>query len=181
MVFRATSPRYRDLRRTVELTRRPESHGRFNTGDFGAVYVSREPGTACQELCRRLARAGEDLDRVHPRSIFVLEVCLQVVADIRTAKSLSSWSLTEADVAADEMRLCQEMGASAIRRGYEAVRWHAATGAGESLAIYIDHMRPKSRVQIVAEHALTREMLSELQQGAQVTALVPELLSYSLL
>ena len=181
VVFRATSPRYRDLHRTVEITRRAESHGRFNTAEFGAVYVSREPDTACQELRRRLARAGEDLERVHPRSIFVLDIHLHIVADIRTAKSLSLWGLTVDDVNADEMERCQEMAAVAMRLGCEAVRWNAATGMGESLALYVDHLNPGSRVQFAEEYPLTREMLSELQRGAQVTALIPELLGYSLL
>jgi RES domain-containing protein len=181
VAFRVTSPRYRDLRRTAEITRHPESHGRFNTAEFGAVYVSREPGTACQELRRRLARAGEDLERVHPRSIFVLDVHLHVVADIRTAKSLELWGLTADDVKGDEMERCQEMAAVATRLGYEAVRWNAATGAGESLALYIDQLIPDSQVRIAAEHPLTREMLSELQRGTEVTVLIPELLCYSLL
>jgi RES domain-containing protein len=181
VVFRATSPRYRDLYRTAEITRHAESHGRFNTAEFGAVYVSREPGTACQELRRRLARAGEDLDRVHPRSIFVLDVHLHVVADIRTVKSLALWGLTADDVNANEMERCQKMAAVTVQLGYEAVRWNAATGMGESLALYVDHLRPGSRVRIAAEYPLTREMLSDLQRGAHVTTLIPELLGYSLL
>jgi RES domain-containing protein len=181
LVFRVTSPRYRDLHRTAEITKRAESHGRFNTAEFGAVYVSREPGTACQELRRRLARAGADLDRVHPRSIFVLDVHLHAVADIRTAKSLALWGLTADDVNADDMGHCQAMAAVATQLGYEAVRWNAATGEGESLALYVGQLRPDSQVRIAAEHPLTREMLSEMQRGTQVAALIPELLDYSLL
>lgn len=181
VVFRVTSPRYRDLHRTAEITQLAESHGRFNTAAFGAVYVSREPGTACQELRRRLARAGEDLERVHPRSIFVLDVHLHVVADIRSARSLALWDLTADDVNTNEMERCQEMAAVATQLGYEAVRWNAATRVGESLALYVNHLRPVSRVRIAAEHSLTREMLSELQRGTEVTVLVPELLRYSLL
>lgn len=179
VVFRVTSPRYRDLHRTAEITRHAESHGRFNTAEFGAVYVSREPGTACQELRRRLARAGEDLERAHPRSIFVLDVHLHVVADIRTVKSLAVWGLTVEDVRADDMERCQEMAVVAARHGYEAVRWNAATGVGESLALYVDHMKSGSQVRIATEYPLSREMLSELQSGVQVAALIPELSSYS--
>lgn len=180
-VFRATSPRYRDLHRTAEITRRAEAHGRFNTAELGAVYVSREPETACEELRRRLKRAGEDLERVHPRSIFVLDVHLHAVADVRTTEGLAAWGLTARDIDADEIDRCQEIAAVAARLGYEAVRWCSATGTGESLALYVDHLRPDSRVQIVDEFPLTREMLGELKRSTPVTALIPELLHYPLL
>jgi RES domain-containing protein len=180
-VFRATSPRYRDLHRTAEITRRAEARGRFNTAEVGAVYVAREPDTACEELRRRLARAGETLERVHPRSVFVLDIHLRAVADIRTAEQLAAWGLTTADIGAAEMARCQEMASVAVQLGNEAVRWRSATGVGESLALYVDHLRPGSRIQIVGEHALTREMLHELQRGTPLTALLPELLRQPLL
>lgn len=180
-VFRATSPRYRDLHHTAEITRRAEAQGRFNAAEVGAVYVAREPDTACEELRRRLARAGETLERVHPRSVFVLDIHLRTVADIRTAEQLALWGLAVADIGADEMARCQEMASVAVRLGCEAVRWRSATGAGESLALYVDHLQPGSRIEIVAEHALTREMLREMQQGTPITVLIPELLRQSLL
>ena len=175
VVFRATSPRYRDLHRTAAITRQPYALGRFNTPEFGAVYVSREPDTACEELRRRLQRAGENLEQVHPRSIFVLDIHLHQVADIRTVEDLAAWGLTPDDIRADEMTRCQEVAVVTVRLGYEAVRWRSATGTGESLALYVDRLRPGSRVQITDEFRLTREMLSALQRGTPVTALIPEL------
>lgn len=181
VVFRATSPRYRDLHRTTAITRQPYALGRFNTPEFGAVYVSREPATACEELRRRLGRAGENLEQVHPRSILVLDIHLHQVADIRTTENLAVWGLTPVDIRAGEMKRCQEMAAVAVRLGHEAVRWRSATGTGESLALYVDQLRPGSRVQIANEFPLTREMLSELQRGTPVTALIPELSRLGLL
>ena len=175
IVFRATSPRYRDLHRTAAITRQPYALGRFNTPEFGAVYVSREPDTACEELRRRLGRAGESLEQVHPRSIFVLDIHLHQIADIRTVEDLAAWGLAPSDIGADDMKRCQEMAAVAVRLGYEAVRWRSATGAGESLALYVDQLRPGSRIELTDEFPLTREMLSELQRGTPVTALIPQL------
>lgn len=181
VVFRATSPRYRDLHRTAAITRRAYALGRFNSPEFGAVYVSREPDTACEELRRRLERAGENLEQVHPRSVFVLDIHLHQVADIRTTENLAAWGLTPDDIRTDEMKRCQEMAVVAVRLSHEAVRWRSATGTGESLALYIDQLRPGSRVQITREFPLTREMLSELQRGMAATVLVPELSRYALL
>lgn len=181
VVFRATSPRYRDLHRTAEITRLEWARGRFNTAEYGAVYVAREPDTACDELRRRLERSGESLERVHPRSVFALEIHLHAVADIRTVDGLTAWGLTPGDVHAGELDRCQEVASVAVRLGYEAMRWRSATGTGESLALYVDHLRPGSRVQVRAEHELTRDMLRALQQGARVTALIPEFSQYPLL
>lgn len=181
LVFRATSPRYRDLHRTAAITRQPYALGRFNTPEFGAVYVSREPDTACEELRRRLGRAGENLEQVHPRSIFVLEIHLHQIADIRTVEDLATWGLAPGDIRAHDMTRCQEMATVTVRLGYEAVRWRSATGTGESLALYVDQLRPGSRVQITNEFPLTRVMLGELQRGAPITALIPELSRYALL
>lgn len=58
--------------------------GRFNTTDLGAVYVSREPDTAIEELRRGAEVAGV-----------------------------------------------------AARLGAEAIRWPSATGAGQSIAVFI--------------------------------------------
>jgi RES domain-containing protein len=123
VVFPVTSPRYRDLHSTALITQQPFALGRFNTAECGAVYVAREPETACEELRRRLQRAGETLEHVHPRSIFVLDIHLHAVADIRTRENLIAWGLTANDVAADDMKRCQNMARTAAQLGYEAVRW----------------------------------------------------------
>jgi len=46
--------------------------GRFNTSTIGAVYASREPNTAAEELRRRASRDGVSLRDMHPRSVLVL-------------------------------------------------------------------------------------------------------------
>ena len=56
LAFRATSPRYSDLHKTAAMSR--VHPGRFNTTDVGAVYVSRAPDMAIEELRRRAVRDG---------------------------------------------------------------------------------------------------------------------------
>jgi hypothetical protein len=149
--------------------------GRFNSAECGAVYVAREPETACEELRRRLQRAGGELEQVHPRSIFVLDIHLSAVVDIRTVENLSAWGLMIDDVAADDMERCQKMASVAAWRGYEAVRWRSATGVGESLALYVNQLRAGSHVRIAKEFPLTRDMLTMLQRRTPITELIPDL------
>lgn len=111
----------------------------------------------------------------------MLEIHLHQIADIRTVEDLATWGLAPGDIRADDMTRCQEMATVTVRLGYEAVRWRSATGTGESLALYVDQLRPGSRVQITNEFPLTRVMLGELQRGAPITALIPELSRYALL
>jgi RES domain-containing protein len=59
--------------------------GRFNTDEIGAVYASREPTTAVEELRRRASRDGTSLTAMHPRSLFVLELRLYAVVDLTVA------------------------------------------------------------------------------------------------
>lgn len=129
--FRATSPRYSDLRHTAAMSR--TFPGRFNTALVGAVYVSREPETAVEELRRRAARDGVALADMHPRAIFVIVLNLHEVVDLTVPGQLEAWGLTSNDLLADEMERCQEVASVAARLGAEAVRWPSATRGGTEL------------------------------------------------
>jgi hypothetical protein len=83
--------------------------------------------------------------------------------------------LTAKDLASDDMDRCREVADVAMRLGAEAIRWASATGAGESVAIFIDRLRPGSRADIVRTFELTRDMLRAIQDGAALATLLPEL------
>ena len=173
LVFRITSPRYRDLRRTAEMSR---IHlGRFNTASIGAVYASAEPATAVEELRRRAARDGTSLAAMHPRSIFALSVDLHAIVDLTAPNALVAWGLSSSDLESDDFTRCQQVAAVAAQRGAEAVRWASATGKGQSLAIYIEQLLPGSTVDIEQEFTLSRQMLGALDAGADLTKLLPKL------
>lgn len=115
LAFRATSPRYSDLHKTAEMS--CVHPGRFNTPEVGAVYVSREPETAIEELRRRAARDGVSLADMHPRSIFVPDLLLHNVVDLTAPGQLEAWGLTAGDLASDDMERCQEVAGIAIATG----------------------------------------------------------------
>lgn len=173
LAFRATSPRYADLHRTAAMSR---AHpGRFNTTDVGAVYVSREPDTAVEELRRRAARDGVSLADMHPRSIFVVELLLHEVVDLTARGQLDAWGLTAQDLVSSDLQRCQEVAGVAARLGAEAIRWPSATGAGQSIAVFIDQLRPGSHADVVRSFDLTHDALKAIGAGALVTALIPAL------
>jgi RES domain-containing protein len=173
LTFRVTAPRYTDLRTTAEMSRLHP--GRFNTAHVGAVYVSREPETALEELRRRGARDGVSLADMHPRSIFVIDLLLQRVVDLTAPEQLDAWGLTAQDLVSDDMERCQEVADVAARLGAEAIRWSSATGAGQSLAVFVDQLRPGSRSEIIRSIDLTRETLSAIATGTSIATLIPAL------
>lgn len=173
LAFRATSPRYSDLHRTAAMSR--VYPGRFNTPDVAAVYASREPETAVKELRRRAARDDVPLVDMHPRAIFVLDLRLHNVVDLAAPGQLEAWGLTARDLVSDEMERCQEVAGIAARLGAEAIRWASATGAGQSLAVFVDQLQPGSHAEIRTRFDLTRDMLSAIATGASAVTLIPAL------
>lgn len=173
LAFRATSPRYSDLHRTAAMSR--SFPGRFNTSAVGAVYVSREPETAVEELRRRASRDGVSLTDMHPRSIFVIDLFLHEVVDLTMPGQLETWGLSAEDILSDEMERCREVADVAARIGAEGIRWASATGIGQSIAVFLDNLRPGSRVDIARSFEITRDALRALDDGASIATLLPEL------
>jgi RES domain-containing protein len=173
LAFRATSPRHSDLHRTAAMSR--VHPGRFNTAEVGAVYVSLEPDTAVEELRRRAARDGVSLADMHPRSLFLIELLLHEVVDLTAPGQLGAWGLTAQDLVSNDLQRCREVAGVAARLGAEAIRWPSATGAGQSVAVFIDQLRPGSHADVVRRFDLTHDALKAIDAGASVTALIPAL------
>jgi hypothetical protein len=112
---------------------------------------------------------------MHPRAIFVIDLLLHDVVDLTLPGQLESWGLTEADLVSDDMERCQEVAGIAARVGAEAIRWRSATGAGQSLGVFLDQLRPGSHAEIARSFDLTREMLSAIATGATLATLIPAL------
>ncbi len=178
LAFRITSPRYADMRRTALMSR--SFPGRFNTASLGAIYASREPHTAIEELRRRASRDGVSLGDMHPRSIFVLDLALQAVVDLTAPMQLEAWGLTPNDLVDENMHRCREVAEVAAEAGAEAVRWPSATGAGQSFAIFMERLRSGSHVKVATIMGLTREMLAALERGEPISQLLPALTNLQL-
>ena len=118
---------------------------------------------------------------MHPRSIFVLDLLLHEVVDLTVSAHLESWGLAASDLLNDDMVRCQEVAGIAARLGVEAIRWASATGAGQSLAVFVEQLRPGSHAEISGRFDLSREMLDAIATGTALTTLLPALRDMPLL
>jgi RES domain-containing protein len=129
--------------------------GRFNpAGEFGALYVSLDPDTPLRELRRQASKAGLDVLAFLPRTLFAMETRLQRVLNLTCPEVVAEYGLTDALLAADDWRVCQDAARRARQAGYEAVRFPSATGSGENLAIFLDRLLDGSFVRILREREI---------------------------
>ncbi len=146
VAFRQCHPVYAEV---SEATLRASARegGRFNPQDeFGAVYVSLSQETAVSELRRRAHRLAVDVADLLPRTMLRLRVELERVLDLTDTRIADAWGLSSAQVRSDDFASCQEVARAARRAGYEAVRFPAASGAGENVAIFLDRLHAGSTV-----------------------------------
>ena len=155
--------------------------GRFSSSALGAVYASREPQTAVEELRRRATRESISLGDMHPRSIFVIDLALQAVVDLTGADQLQAWGLMLNDLVDDTMKRCREVAAMAAEQGAEAIRWPSATGAGQSFAIFIERLHSGSHANVASSFDITRDMLAVLERGESIVEVLPALGQFHLI
>jgi len=169
-VFRADHPDHTDLSQTIAASR--EEPGRFNTSRFGAIYLSREPETAINELRRNNGHVE------HPCALFVVSLSAEKILDLSDDDERTRWQLTHEDLVSDDLTRCREVAESAVREGIEVILWPSATGSGCSLAVFAEHLRQESRVEIVHSFEMTPSAIASIIAGAPVTALHPMVRSF---
>jgi RES domain-containing protein len=144
-----------DLSATIAATARTTEPGRFPiAGDFGAIYLSLDPETALRELARRAHRLAIPISHLMPRDLVTVELRLANVLDLTDTNVQTEWGLNAATLASDDLVACQEVAAAARRAGYEAVIYPSATGAGENLALFYDHLHPGSSAVVARQRAI---------------------------
>jgi RES domain-containing protein len=173
IAFRACSPDNIDLAATAASSR--EDPGRFNTATVGAVYVSREADTAMDELRRTTELEGKSLADAHPCAILAVELDLAAIVDLTTRDAMDAWDLNENDLSSEDMRRCQTAAQRIARAGAEGVRWPSAAGSGQSLAIFIEQLQPRSRAVIMRTFPLSWEMLRSIDTGTSTSHIIQEL------
>lgn len=147
--YRHCSPAHQDIG-DATLAASQSHGGRFNPrGEYGALYLSCDRGTAVAELRRRADRLAIELSALLPRSILTVDLRLGSVLDLTDPDVRAEWGLDEHTLAADDFTPCQEVGRAARREGFEAIRYPSATGAGKNLVVFLDRLHPGSRAQVV--------------------------------
>jgi hypothetical protein len=166
IVFRAGRQGDDDINEIVHRSR--EDPGRFNTREFGAIYVSFDETTALHELRRTTEESGDSITDAHPCSILTLEASISRVLDLTSAEELERRDLMPADVQSDDPSACQRVASEAVTEGFEAIVWEsAARSGGKSMAIFADLLGLGSTVEVVREKPVSRDRLAEVAKTAE--------------
>ena len=171
-VFRADHPDHTDLAETVEASR--SEPGRFNTSRFGAIYVSREPDTALDELRKNNGQLE------HPCALFVVKLSANRVVDLSNPRERERWQLTKDDLTSDDLSRCREVAEAAVHHGAEVIVWPSATGSGLSLAVFAERLGPESHVEVVRTFELGKTVLTSVAAGLSVVSIHPMLTTFNL-
>lgn len=123
--------------------------GRFNpAGEFGAVYVALDEGTALAELGRRIDRTGLPRKHFRPRMMLQLRARLVSVLDLTDPEVRSQLGVTSKEISGADWAHAQRMARQAREQGYTAIRFPSATGTGQNLAIFLDRLGPEESLEV---------------------------------
>ena len=70
------------------------------------------------------------------------------VLNLSDPRVASAWGLSPDRFRRDDLTPCQEVARAARKDGYEAIRFPAASGTGENMAIFIDRLHNGSTVAV---------------------------------
>jgi RES domain-containing protein len=169
-VFRADHPAHTDFSATAEASRKEP--GRFNTSRFGAVYVSREPETALDELRRNNGGVR------NPCALFAIALSAERTVDLSKAEELARWGLAREDLTSDDLACTQRMAEQAYEDGTEAILWPSATGRGVSLAVFPHRLRGESRLEVIHTFELGPTVLAAVEAGLPIGTIHPLLSTF---
>lgn len=115
--------------------------GRWNSpGIAGTIYLA-FPREACiQEFHRMAAKQMGGSDAFQTRIVHEIACDSLKVFDLRTATALQSVGLELSDINAADMTNCQRVGDAAFLLNLQGVLTLSATGAGNVLAVFEQHL-----------------------------------------
>jgi RES domain-containing protein len=131
---RHTSPRYRTLSGSA-------AGGRWGPeGAYPVLYLGRPTNSVKVEAYRHLVEPIEGMrpDLVGPRRLLTCEVHMTTVLDLRDSSAWESLGLGVADLMSDvgDYANCHRIGRAAHQLGLHGIIAPAATGLGETLAVF---------------------------------------------
>lgn len=155
-VFRHCGPGHTDLDRTLEQAK--AVGGRYNpAGEFGAVYVSQTREGAIRELDRQIEKLGIRRHDLLLRVLLILELQAKNVLDLTDERVREAWGTSIEELTRDDdYTHCHEVARSARQAGYEVIRFPAFDAGSVHFAVFLDRLRPGSRLQTVSEEVLGR-------------------------
>lgn len=148
--------------RHVSLSRRDltgsDSGGRWGPpGAYSVLYLGRPRDTVVVEAYRHLVEPFEGMtgDIVAPRRLVMCQVDVTEILDLRSPDALAMVGLTEADItsAIVDYEACQNVGRVAHQLELHGIIAPAATGLGETLALFERHL-PAEEMPVSLGHEL---------------------------
>lgn len=126
-------------------------------GAFPVLYLGRPPASVIVEAYRHLVDSVEGMrpELVAPRRIFTCEVAVTEVVDLRTAEAQDLVGLDEASLRSEvgDNARCQAVASTAHELGAHGIVAPAATGLGETLALFTTHL-PTSELPLITSVAI---------------------------
>lgn len=121
--------------------------GRWNPPQsFATLYLADRKSTVEAEFSRMAWRQGLDPSSFLPRRVYRLAVDLHSVVDL-TGERARSEVFAEVDLGSDDLAVTQAIGEAAQYLGREAILAPSAAGEGKVIAVFIDRLKPESRVE----------------------------------
>jgi RES domain-containing protein len=125
--------------------------GRWNPPDsFAVLYTTFDRPTMIAELERAARRQGLLAADFLPRDEVAYSVELQRVLDLEDPSHLHAVGLDPARLVSPDWAPCQAVGDAAHYVGFEGIQAPSATGAGTTLAIFLDRLMLGSTLDIVS-------------------------------
>lgn len=123
---------------------------------FPVIYLGRPLASCIEEAYRHLVDdTGVPAHLVKERTLYHVEIDVDAVLDLRSEEALSSVGLTPADLtsAVGEYDACQRVAAVAHQLEIHGILAPAATGLGETLAVFRERVQPNEMpVEIARTH-----------------------------
>ena len=124
-------------------------------GGFSVLYLGRPRDSVIVEAYRHLVEASEGMtpDRVRPRRMITADVEVTNILDLRAAENRMAVGLADEDLltAPGEYAACQRVGRAAHQLGLHGIIAPAATGLGETLALFEFYLPPEEQPRVAGE------------------------------
>ena len=115
--------------------------GRFNpSGSFPVLYLCQSRPCAVAELERLGARQAIGVDGLLPRSLYRYEISLARVLDLTSDEVRTDVGIGLDVLTGPDWTTCQELGSTAHSLGVQGISSPSATGVGDVLAVFVQHI-----------------------------------------
>jgi RES domain-containing protein len=115
--------------------------GRFNPpGSFPVLYLCQSRPCVVAELRRLGERQAIGVEGLLPRTLYRYEVTLERVLDLTDDEVRHQVGLSLDVLTGPDWTGCQELGATVHTLGAQGINSPSATGVGQVLAVFVQHM-----------------------------------------